>query len=208
MPSLQPRDAYCYPPEPMDSTSLTIAIVGLAISALTIAAIICGPIAALKIQRKLDQESDTRKQDRERKQFIFRTLWVTRSIPGNYRHVEALNLIDLDYVDCRDVIGAWNQHLDHLNSDAKQPNWDTHRVELLTDLLYEMSRALGYSYDKVLLKRHWYRPTLHGLIDDMDMTLKKGFTAIMKGEQAFPVTIVPPQPAPPNPAQNPNAPHG
>jgi hypothetical protein len=180
----------------MDSTNLTIAIVGLVLSALTIFAIIYGPIAALKIQRKLDQEAEKRKQDRERKQVIFRTLWVTRSTPGNNRHVEALNMIDLDYVDCNDVIAAWNQHLDHLNSDAKQPNWDATRVERLSNLLYEMARALGYSFDKVLLKRHWYRPTLHNQLDDMEMTLRKGFSEIMKGEKAFPVKIVVDQPVP------------
>ena len=53
-----------------------------------------------------------------------------------------------------------------------------------------MSTALGYSYDKVVLKRHWYRPILHWQIDDMDMALREGFVKIMKGEQAFPVKIV------------------
>ncbi|HEV2315428.1 MAG TPA: DUF6680 family protein [Candidatus Acidoferrales bacterium] len=181
----------------MDPTNLTIAIVGLVLSTLTIAAILYGPIAALKIQRKLDQESEERKRDRERKQFIFRTLWVTRSTPINPRHVEALNMIDLDYPDCKPVVDAWNLYLDHLNSDSSRPNWEAQRVDSLTELLYQMSLALGYSYDRVLLKRHWYRPLLHWQIDDMDMALRKGFAEIIKGEQAFPVKIVDVQQAQP-----------
>jgi hypothetical protein len=146
--------------------------------------------AALKIQRKLDQEREDRAHDRERKQYIFRTLWVTRSNVVNVRHVEALNLIDLDYVDCQPVIAAWNEYLDHLNSDGTQTGWEDKRVALLTALLYEMGRALGYTYDKVLLKRHWYRPVLHGKFDEMDMTLREGFASIMKGETALPVRLV------------------
>jgi hypothetical protein len=192
----------------MDRVSLTIAIVGLVLSGLTIAAIIYGPIAALKIQRKLDQEAEERKHDRERKQQIFRTLWVTRSTPLALRHVEALNLIELDYQDRTEVVAAWNLYLDHLNSDTSQQGWEVRRIDRLTDLIYEMGKALGNNYDKVLLKRHWYRPTMHGTLDEMDMTLRRGFSAILKGEQAFPVKIIateqPTQPATASPTPTPS----
>jgi Family of unknown function (DUF6680) len=174
----------------MDSTTLTVAIIGLILSAITIAAIFFGPIAAVKIQRRLDIEREDRMQDRNRKEQIFRTLWVTRSTPLNIRHVEALNLIELDYGDCSAVVAAWNLYLDHLNSDASRPGWEDHRVDLLTELLYEIALSLGRAYDRVLLKRHWYRPTLHGQIDEMDLALRTGFNAIMKGESSLPVSIV------------------
>jgi Family of unknown function (DUF6680) len=182
----------------MDPTSLKIAIVGLVLSTLTIVAIIYGPIAALRIQRQLDQESEKRERDRERKQFIFRTLWVTRSTPVNPRHVEALNMIDLDYRDCQPVVAAWNLYLDHLNTDATQPNWEERRVDSLTELLYQMSVTLGQPYDKVILKRHWYRPSLHWQIDDMDMALREGFFKIIKGQEAFRVRLVDVQPSQPS----------
>ena len=52
----------------MDPTSaLWLGVIGLLLSAITIFAIYYGPIAALRIQRKLDDERETR----NRKQYIF-----------------------------------------------------------------------------------------------------------------------------------------
>ena len=66
---------------------------------LTIAAIVCGPILALWAQRW----SERRREKRTRKLWLFRELMVTRTIRLSGRHVEALNLIDLEFDPRRDI---------------------------------------------------------------------------------------------------------
>jgi hypothetical protein len=186
----------------MTTTTVVLTVIGLLLSLISIFAIYYGPIAALKMQRTFDAT----KQDRQRKEEIFRAIWVTRSTPMHFRHVEALNLIDLDFVNQPAVIAAWNLYHDHLSLRPQPDNWGDRRVELLTDLLYEIGKSLGYNYDKVLLMRHWYRPELHGMLDEMELAWRTGFAAMMKGEHALPVRLVeqgPMRPQPPAPAQTP-----
>ena len=82
----------------------------------TISAIVIGPIAALTIQRLLDRYREEGRRQRD----IFRTIWATRSFPGRlqYRHVESLNLVGLDFANRPNVINAWKEYLDMLNTPS------------------------------------------------------------------------------------------
>src|SRR5207244_804584 len=78
--------------ELMDRT-IWLGIVGLVLSALTIAAIYLGPIAALKIQRRLDDERESKRRKLE----IFKVLMSNRATPLSPAYVQALNLIDVEF---------------------------------------------------------------------------------------------------------------
>lgn len=58
----------------MDATAVVLGVIGLILSTATIRAIYYGPIAALKIQRELDEEREAR----NRKVQIFKTLMSYR----------------------------------------------------------------------------------------------------------------------------------
>ena len=58
---------------------------------LVILAIIIAPILAVQIQKFMDH----RKEEKERKMHVFRTLMATRAAPLSPLHVEALNMIDI-----------------------------------------------------------------------------------------------------------------
>ena len=58
-----------------------------------IIAIIVGPIIAVRITEKLRLKKDSR----DRKVHIFRTLMATRSAPLAAMHIEALNLVELEF---------------------------------------------------------------------------------------------------------------
>ena len=60
---------------------------------LTVAAIFLGPIVAVRLTRYLDD----RKETRGRKIHIFKVLMATRGTALSPMHVEALNLIDLEF---------------------------------------------------------------------------------------------------------------
>ena len=58
-----------------------------------IAAVFLGPIVAVRLTRYLDN----RKEIKERKLEIFKSLMATRSYIVSWLHVEALNRIDLEF---------------------------------------------------------------------------------------------------------------
>lgn len=60
---------------------------------LTILAIVIGPIAAVQIEKYIQRKRDSKNQRED----IFKTLMATRGSVLSYAHVEALNRIDLEF---------------------------------------------------------------------------------------------------------------
>lgn len=60
---------------------------------LMILAVITGPILAVQVQKLIESW----RSKRERKFIIFRVLMATRGTPVSPQHVEALNLIDIEF---------------------------------------------------------------------------------------------------------------
>jgi hypothetical protein len=107
----------------------------------------------------------TRKRERiNRKHDIFKILMATRGNPISYQHVEALNRIDLEFSGdkkYKKVVETWKEYFDNLSQkvdDNHRPTWSAKNEDLLANLLFEMSQALGYNFDKVLIKRNVYYP--------------------------------------------------
>ena len=133
-----------------------------------IAAMLLSPLIALRVSQSLSD----RKEKRKRKLEIFHTLMATRGSLGAMgrmapEHVKALNMIDIEFhgdKKSKPILDAWKAYLDHLNNSAP-PNtqpalevWNAKRDDLLVDLLYAMSLALGYDYDKTFIRRTTYAP--------------------------------------------------
>jgi hypothetical protein len=153
-----------------------------------ILAIIVGPIAAVTITECLRKRQD----ERNRKIFIFRTLMATRSAPLASSHIEALNLIEVEFQSSRrkekSVLDCWRLYVTHLN-DRNYPKelWQTKRGELLIDLLYAISVFLRYSYDKADIKNYAYYPVGYEDADFDNFQTRKLWLKILQGEQPFPV---------------------
>jgi len=81
--------------------------INAAILILTIVAIIYGPIWAIKVNRKLDEERDAR----SRKYAILSDLMRTRQARIDPVHVAALNLIELDFYGQKDVVVAYRDYV-------------------------------------------------------------------------------------------------
>lgn len=132
--------------------------------AITILAIILGPILGIQIQKYLER----RKEDKTRKNNIFKTLMSTRGANLTPAHIQALNLIDLEFHKddkYEEVIDAWGEYLDNLKlapaADASNEAfqiWSSKNEDLLATLLFKMGRSLGYKFDKVQIKRNSYTP--------------------------------------------------
>lgn len=153
-----------------------------------IGAIVIGPIIAVRITEKLRHKKDSR----DRKVYIFRTLMATRSAGLAAMHVEALNLVELEFQVPPDastaVVSAVRLYVNHLNDRQYPTNmWESRRAELLVDLLFEMSKSLGYNFDKVQIKSGSYYPSGYGETETDNYNTRKLWLEILNGKRTLPI---------------------
>ena len=156
-------------------------------------AIIVGPIAAVQIEKYLDRK----REQRNRKLWIFSNLMATRATRLSPAHVEALNRIEVEFYKDRDVMEARKVLLDAFENfpqDEKALDYFA-RLEkaveksndCLVKLLYQMSECLGYHFDEVHLKKGVYAPRGHIEADLQQYELRQYLLAILKGNAPIPI---------------------
>ena len=162
-------------------TALWLGIVGLLLSALTIFAIFYGPIAALKIQRKLDEEREAR----SRKLQIFKTLMSYRVTRMSPHYVQGLNLIDVEFTGDNDkekaVREAWKELNDLFANFKTTLNAEDKANDLNAALLAAMGRSLGYDFDKVYLKKGGYYPEFLMNVEMEQHSLRRQLLELLDG---------------------------
>ncbi|HTD66416.1 MAG TPA: DUF6680 family protein [Candidatus Limnocylindria bacterium] len=167
-----------------------------------VAAVFLGPIVSIQLSEFLQR----RRQVRDRKEWIFKTLMATRGQTLAYRHVEALNLITLEFSEKiakeKDVIAAWKAYLDLLNNfpevtAANTELFSSRRNDLLTALLQSMAIALDYDFDSVQIRRGCYAPRGHETVENELGWMRRGLLEVIAGQRPIPITIFnPPSSAP------------
>ncbi|WP_083386160.1 DUF6680 family protein [Methylomonas sp. LWB] len=164
--------------------------------------VIMGPILAVQAQKFLENFSEKR----ERRVRLFKTLMSTRAERLNRDHVQALNMIDIEFYGRmiplirtryqtqkeQAVTHCWknyNNHLGQRNTYESGEAWLKKCDDLFTDLLYAMAQSLNYDYDKVQLQRDCYRPEAHGTIENIQLNLLTGLESIVKGDRSLPMAV-------------------
>src|SRR5262245_486682 len=115
--------------------------------ALLIAATLTSPVIAVQVQKFIERVKERRSAQRR----IFYTLMGTRATRLAFEHVQALNMIDLEFSGSgwrglsakeKEVVDNWRIYADHLNqggvednSEARAQVWFERGDELFTDLL-------------------------------------------------------------------------
>ena len=149
-------------------------------------ALLLSPLIALQVSRRLDDQ----KERRQRKRWVFYTLMATRNARISVDHVRALNSIDIEFTTEKAVTLAWKAYLDHLNDKSQEPAvWGARMDDLFVDLLFSMSQALKFDFDKTHLKRGIYSPQAHGEDEQDAMVIRKALVAIARGERGLPVDL-------------------
>lgn len=154
-------------------------------------AVFVAPQRAFEAQWKLQ----LRHAALDRRLQVFRTLMATRGNALHYRHVEALNLIDVEFAEQaeKDIRDAWKAYLDHLNKyavdetqepdEAKrrdlQNQSEERRKDLLAELLQKMGARLGYTFDFTYLKGRAYHPQGHGDEISEQSAVRKGLIEML-----------------------------
>ncbi len=166
------------------------------------AAVILGPILAVQAQKFLEQFREKKRRRLE----IFRTLMSTRAEILHRNHVQALNMIDIEFYGWmipiiktryqspqeQAVTHAWkiyNSHLNKFGEYKDESHWITKRQELLTELLYTMALALNYDFDKVQLLRDCYRPEAYNNLENLQAGILLSLAEVLKGDKAIPMVI-------------------
>ncbi len=164
-------------------------------------ATLLGPLLGIQTQKILE-----RRQVRQgRKENIFRTLMATRAARLSPEHVQALNMIDFEFYGrgekIRNVLNAWNDYRDHLNtsfSPESLPVWVSRSLELLNELLYHMSIAVGRKFEKAHIRKSVYSPVAHSTLEQDQDIIRKGLVQMFTNKFSIPVVM---NPAPSTPDQ-------
>lgn len=159
-----------------------------------VAATLLGPVFAVQAQKWLEKDRESRKK----KEAIFRTLMATRAARLSTEHVQALNMIDLEFSEetpkVRSVRTAWNEYRDHLNVGFTSESfqiWWTKADELFVNLLYEMSVCVGYRFDKSHIRKSAYSPDAHGNLERDNNVIRAGLVSLFTNKFALPTTVLP-----------------
>lgn len=165
-------------------------IVTTLVGIITIIAIYYSPIVALRVQKEIEAG----KEQMQQKMNIFKTLMATRAEPVSSEHVKALNMIDVEFYNDKEITSTWNAYRDHLNSypqdEVSQKIWYEKTSEHLTNLLFEMAQLLGFTFDKVLLKKGAYAPIAHGTLNAEQAIMRKNFIELLSGNKCLKVELI------------------
>ena len=135
-----------------------------------------GPIVAVQLQKYIERTG----AEKARQVQLFRTILISPLL--SYENVQALNGIKVEFYKVEPVIDAWNLYIDHLSpKGGPYTGTDEKRADLYTDLLFQMSKYLGYGLDKVTIKNGFYSPVLHGQIVDEMSAIRKGLINVLSG---------------------------
>lgn len=116
---------------------------------------------------------------------------ATRGARLSFEHVRALNMIDTEFYDEREITDAWKCYLDCLNDrEVEFTTWAERRDNLFVDLLSKMAKTLGYHFDSVHLKKAVYIPIAHGKEEEYQNFVRESIKKIFSGEQAIPMKVV------------------
>lgn len=162
---------------------------------LMIFVVLLAPFLAVFAQKRLDIWRD----QRNRKLVVFKHLMATRGAILSSDHVQALNMIDLEFTGktYEGIRRIWKEYLDHLGAlnsldpEKKKelmPIWTSKSDDLLASLLQEMGNCLGYDFDKVHLKRGIYSPQGHADTDLENRAIRHLSLEILAGDRQLPMT--------------------
>ena len=166
---------------------------------LIILATLTSPVIAVQVQKWLER----RREGRAGKLWIFRTLMATRAARIAPQHVEALNMIDVEFYggkrSNKRVREAWKEYFEQLHARSKDPTEQKlifqRQEDLFINLLYEMALAVGFDFDKTHIRTHIYSPVGHGEIELDQTVIRRGLAQVFLGQRSIPmvITAVPPE---------------
>lgn len=159
-------------------------------------ATLLGPVAAVQAQKWLERANEASRRRRQ----IFQTLMATRATRLSVAHVEALNAIPVEFYGPRNselktIVDDWHAYLTNLGTNtnlldaANTAVLFQKRSELFVDLLFGISKFLGYSFSKVEIQQDFYHPQGHVDVEMEQAIIRKGVAKLLSGELTLPMSV-------------------
>ena len=159
--------------------------------AFTLLAIVLGPILAVGVGRHLEWK----REEHEKKLSILRKLMQTRGRRIDPIHVAALNLIELEFYGKTPVLEALKKYIEHLSSplpaESEHQRYFEQRADLFLTLLANISKEVGYQFDKKELERSTYVPVAWEDTERLQNENLKLAREFLTGEVVVPIYQVP-----------------
>lgn len=163
---------------------------------ITTLAIVVGPLAAVLVTVWLER----RRKNYDRKHQVFRALMKSRRTWGSPEHVEALNLVEIEFHGNANVLSAYKALFEYFvkgiprRENETEKEFGDRRTEehsgLLSKLLAEISKVLGYRHDQFEILRGGYSPELHGQIEEDQTKIRRLFAGLHDGTTVLPMAVV------------------
>ena len=154
--------------------------------------ILLAPLVAIQVTEYLQK----RKEARGRCLWIFKTLMATRASRLSLDHVQALNMIDIEFhgrgKKSKAVLEAWKAYLNLLGLPVTPETWQvwaSRRDDLFVELLYTMAQDLGYIMGKTDIRSTSYFPNAHGKVEDDNTQIRTGLLELLAERRALRVTV-------------------
>lgn len=146
---------------------------------------------------------------RARRMDVFRSLMQTRRMRLSQIHVQALNLVEVEFHGKKKVIEKWNDYLKHLGKQAPAEEADKSQFyeeqnKKLTLLVQSIGRVMGRKIEQFEIWDGGYVPVGWENDDYEQRILRKLALDMLSGKQGLPVIVH--NPPPPVDAQYPPKP--
>ena len=119
-----------------------------------------GPVLAVALTLGYTYWRETSGAEYNRRLNVFRTLMATRRVGISAEHVNALNLIEVDFYGCAAVEAEWKIYKDHLNNNSRPEDdaWRRAKEKLLSKLLFEIAKVLKFNIPAIEIFEGGYAP--------------------------------------------------
>lgn len=160
------------------------------IDIVTVVALFLGPLLAVTTQLWFEK----RRGKRNQKLWVFSNLMANRRFILAVDFIRALNLTDVVFYDNQKIQERYKKVL----SQMLRPEWEQVPIpdivqeqarDSIAELLAEMAIDLKFSYDHTQIKECAYSPKLLFLKEELSLTIQQRLAAVLKGEEALPVTL-------------------
>ena len=157
----------------------------------SVLAIILGPMLGVFIARLLDSLRDKK----ARRWDIFSVLMRTRNMRLSFEHVGALNLVEVEFADKKEVIKAWKEYRAELSRKAHAKETPDEifqkRNNLLTKLLDAIAKTMNLKIEQLDILEGNYIPQGWQDQEDQNAFIKGQLIRVLQGQSAVPIAVMP-----------------
>jgi hypothetical protein len=112
-----------------------------------------------------------------------------------HNHVEALNMVPVDFARSSKVIEAWREYLDILNTpepqdEVQQPPFWRERDSKFVNLILAMSKELRYKFTRLEVEKLVYAPRAHETRAAQADALMNGVLQFVRDGKPIPVQLI------------------